>query len=226
MDWAQRIRRARAEKNMTRAETVEKMQSYLPAGKTVTVRTLLSWETGQSEPRISNALALAKALGYREVSELFSESFLHLNLSGIQRLEEYRQFLLSSAQFREPSPVLIRRLPVYLQPASAGTGQWLDDETAEMMEVDASVPSGAAFGVRLAGDSMEPRFANGQIVWIKKQETASDGQIVLCILNGQAYCKKLVRQGSSWSLNSFNRQYAPICIQAEDAFQIFGIVVG
>ena len=90
----------------------------------------------------------------------------------------------------KPEPTL-RLLPVYLQPASAGTGQWLDDDAQEMTEVDESVPAKAEFGVRIAGDSMEPRFVNGQTVWVKAAQDANNGDIVLCTLNDQGYCKKL-----------------------------------
>lgn len=99
----------------------------------------------------------------------------------MNRLEEYRDLLLCSPQFCEDIHPTIRILPVYLQPASAGTGQWLDDDLSEEMEVDDSVPANAEFGVRLAGDSMSPRFADGQIVWARRAENAENGEIVLCV---------------------------------------------
>lgn len=115
---------------------------------------------------------------------------------------------------------------MYLQPASAGTGQWLDDDLSEEMEVDDSVPASAEFGVRLAGDSMSPRFADGQIVWARKAETAENGEIVLCVLNNQGYCKKLHRDEYGVSLLSLNPKYDPISITEADTFRIMGCVVG
>ncbi|MCO7108957.1 S24 family peptidase [Gemmiger formicilis] len=97
--------------------------------------------------------------------------------------------LLHTAEFTENPEPTLRLLPVYLQPASAGTGQWLDDDVQEMTEVDESVPGKAEFGVRIAGDSMEPRFVNGQTVWVKAAQDANNGDIVLCTLNDQGYCK-------------------------------------
>ena len=41
------------------------------------------------------------------------------------------------------------------------------------------------------GDCMEPRFVNGQTVWVKAAQDANNGDIVLCTLNDQGYCKKL-----------------------------------
>ena len=163
MSWNERIKAAREAQKLTREQTVRKMRAYLPEGKTAAARTLVAWEQGDSEPKVTQAIALARALGYHEVSELFSQADgPQLNRLGMDRLEEYRRLLLQSDEFREqPAVHRLRSLPVYLQPASAGTGQWLDDALAEEIEVDDAVPARAEFGVRLAGDSMSPRFADG-----------------------------------------------------------------
>lgn len=203
------------------------MREFLPHEKSVATRTLVSWESGDTEPRVTQAIALAHALGYREVSDLFNESEgPQLNHLGMNRLEEYRDLLLRSPQFCENIHPTIRVLPVFLQPASAGTGQWLDDDLSEEMEVDDSVPANAEFGVRLAGDSMSPRFADGQIVWARKAENAENGEIVLCVLNDQGYCKKLYRNERGVFLLSLNPKYDPIPITETDEFRIMGRVVG
>ena len=36
-----------------------------------------------------------------------------------------------------------------------------------------SVPKGADFGVRVSGDSMEPVYHDGQIVWVEECETVT-----------------------------------------------------
>lgn len=228
MSWNERIKAAREAQKLTREQTVRKMREYLPTGKTATSRTLIAWEQGDSEPKVTQAIALARALGYHEVSELFNQADgSQLNRLGMDRLEEYRRLLLQSDEFREqPAMHRLRTLPVYLQPASAGTGQWLDDDLAEEMEVDDAVPARAEFGVRLAGDSMSPRFADGQIVWAKRAEQAESGEIVLCVLNDQGYCKKLRYDESGVFLVSLNPAYSPIPVRESDEFRIAGVVVG
>lgn len=227
MSWNDRIKQAREAQKLTREQVVTRMREFLPNEKSVATRTLVSWESGDTEPRVTQAIALAHALGYREVSDLFNESEgPQLNHLGMNRLEEYRDLLLRSPQFCEDIHPTIRILPVYLQPASAGTGQWLDDDLSEEMEVDDSVPANAEFGVRLAGDSMSPRFADGQIVWARKAETAENGEIVLCVLNDQGYCKKLHWDECGVSLISLNPKYDPISITEADEFRIMGCVVG
>lgn len=171
-------------------------------------------------------VALAKALGFEDVAVLYLDSEPKLNQAGQQRLGEYRSMLLHTAEFTEKPEPTLRLLPVYLQPASAGTGQWLDDDAQEMTEVDESVPAKAEFGVRIAGDSMEPRFVNGQTVWVKAAQDANNGDIVLCTLNDQGYCKKLRKDKNGIALISLNKKYAPISVREEDEFRIAGIVVG
>ena len=227
MSWNDRIKQAREAQKLTREQVVTRMREFLPHEKSVATRTLVSWESGDTEPRVTQAIALAHALGYREVSDLFNESEdPQLNHLGMNRLEEYRDLLLRSPQFCENIHPTIRVLPVFLQPASAGTGQWLDDDLSEEMEVDDSVPANAEFGVRLAGDSMSPRFADGQIVWARKAENAENGEIVLCVLNDQGYCKKLYRNERGVFLLSLNPKYDPIPIPETDEFRIMGRVVG
>ena len=227
MSWNDRIKQAREAQKLTREQVVTRMREFLPHEKSVATRTLVSWESGDTEPRVTQAIALAHALGYREVSDLFNESKgPQLNHLGMNRLEEYRDLLLRSPQFCEDIHSTIRVLPVFLQPASAGTGQWLDDDLSEEMEVDDSVPANAEFGVRLAGDSMSPRFADGQIVWARRAENAENGEIVLCVLNDQGYCKKLYRNERGVFLLSLNPKYDPIPITETDEFRVMGRVVG
>ena len=132
MSWRERIRAAREEQKLTREQVINKMRLYMKDGKGIAVRTLIAWESGESEPRVTQAIALARALGYNEVSRLFAEPDTpQLNKAGLDMLESYRNLLMLAPQYREnPHPVL-RVLPVYLQPASAGTGQWLDDDMAD-----------------------------------------------------------------------------------------------
>ena len=226
-NWNKRIRAAREAQKMTREMVVQKMQQFLPESeKAVSTRSLMSWEAGEREPRVIVGVALAKALGFEDVAVLYLDSEPKLNQAGQQRLGEYRSMLLHTAEFTEKPEPTLRLLPVYLQPASAGTGQWLDDDAQEMTEVDESVPAKAEFGVRIAGDSMEPRFVNGQTVWVKAAQDANNGDIVLCTLNDQGYCKKLRKDKNGIALISLNKKYAPIPVREEDEFRIAGIVVG
>lgn len=111
-------------------------------------------------------------------------------------------------------------------PASAGTGSFLDGENFTELEVGEEVPADADFGIRISGDSMEPRFINGQIVWVKQQESLLSGEIGIFYLDGNAYCKKLKDDAEGSFLISLNNKYDPIPVTGNNSFKIFGKVVG
>ena len=229
MEWNQRLARARKACGLTQQEAADRIRQYLPESDWVQKVTLSSWEQGRTQPRIRHALALA-LLYHTDPYQIFGTEQMTagLNEAGRAKLAEYRELLLESPRYQVQveAPHAVRYLPVFLQPASAGTGQWLDDDLAEEMEVDDSVPSRAEFGVRLAGDSMSPRFADGQIVWARKAEQAENGEIVLCVLNNQGYCKKLRYDEGGVFLVSLNPAYQPIPVRENDVFRIAGVVVG
>ena len=81
---------------------------------------------------------------------------------------------------------------IYENRVSAGLGNLLENDAYE--EVDRkeyNVPADADFGVRITGNSMQPRYINGQIVWVHHQETLEEGQIGIFELNGECFCKQL-----------------------------------
>ena len=229
MEWNQRLAQARKACGLTQQEVADRIRQYLPESDWVQKVTLSSWEQGRTQPRIQHALALA-LLYHTDPYQIFGTEQMStgLNEAGRAKLAEFRELLLESPRYHAQVEASrkVRYLPVFLQPASAGTGQWLDDDLAEEMEVDDAVPARAEFGVRLAGDSMSPRFADGQIVWARKAEQAENGEIVLCVLNDQGYCKKLKYDADSVYLVSLNPVYSPIPVQETDEFRIAGVVVG
>lgn len=114
-----------------------------------------------------------------------------------------------------------RQLPLYDLPASAGTGAFLDSNHYEMVEVGPNVPMDANFGVRITGDSMEPQIYDGDIIWVKQQQTLEEGQIGVFVLNNEGYCKKYHKN----RLESLNPQYADISLGKYDDFRIVGQVL-
>ena len=79
---------------------------------------------------------------------------------------------------------------VFTEPASAGTGLFLDSDQYEEFEVGDDVPAAADFGIRVSGVSMEPVYVNKQIVWVHQQDQLENGNIGIFYLNGNAYIKK------------------------------------
>ncbi len=146
-----------------------------------------------------------------------------LLLCRLYHVTDVQRTFLKSAAEETGRP---RRLPLYTLAVSAGTGQFLDSGGYDMVEVGSEVSPLADFGVRIAGDSMEPRFVHGQIVWVHRQSTLENGEIGVFLHNGEGFCKRLGQEAGTPLLLSLNSAYPPIRVREEDEFRVFGKVVG
>lgn len=110
----------------------------------------------------------------------------------------------------------------YDLPASAGTGNYLESEYPTYMEIpQEEIPHGADFAVRIAGDSMEPDFFDGDVVFVKRGEVRR-GDVGIFVINDEGYIKEL----GDGVLISHNKKYADIEIGENDSQYILGKVVG
>lgn len=88
-------------------------------------------------------------------------------------------------------------------------------DTEEISEEMAA--TGEFFGLRINGDSMEPRICKGDIVIVKQQEDAETGDIVIALINGSdATCKRLLKYAGGISLLSINSRYEPMVFTDKD----------
>jgi len=70
--------------------------------------------------------------------------------------------------------------------------------------------NGDYFGLKIKGNSMEPRITEGDIVIVRKQSDVESGDIAIVLVNGNdATCKKLIKHENGISLISFNQVYSP-----------------
>ncbi|MGU7990670.1 S24 family peptidase [Streptococcus suis] len=111
----------------------------------------------------------------------------------------------------------------YDQPASAGTGQYLNDVQVEQIELPINVE--ADFVVPIYGDSMEPEYQSGDYIFVKLSVDLSDGDIGVFAYNGEAYIKQLRITGRGAYLHSLNPEYDDIPITADTDFRTIGEVV-
>ena len=151
------------------------------------------WEKGISIPSAYQLLAVCAALHLEDGFDYFVSNTKRplLNAEGRRKVKEYREDLIASGKYREMPPMLEIRyldMPVSDLPVSAGTGAFLDEGNFEMVSFpESSIPDGAEFGVRVSGDSMEPVYHDGQIVWVQQCETLRTGEVGVMIYDGQGY---------------------------------------
>lgn len=111
----------------------------------------------------------------------------------------------------------------YDHPASAGTGQYLNDVRVERIELPVDVD--ADFVIPIKGDSMEPDYHDGDLVFIQTSVDLNDGVIGVFNYNGDAYIKQLVIDEDQAYLHSLNPEYKDMPITPDTDFRIIGEVV-
>lgn len=88
-------------------------------------------------------------------------------------------------------------------------------DTEEISEEMAS--TGEFFGLKIKGDSMEPRIYDGDVVIVRQQSDADSGDIVIALVNGDdATCKRLTKYAGGIGLISLNPKYEPMMFSDED----------
>ena len=114
-------------------------------------------------------------------------------------------------------------MPVYDFGVSAGTGVFLDNPCYEVISMpEDRLSRKANFALWVIGDSMEPRFHDGDLVLVKIQPSVEPGEIGIFVLNGEGYIKKF----GGDKLISLNPVYEPIIITEDDALYCKGKVIG
>lgn len=111
----------------------------------------------------------------------------------------------------------------YDHPASAGTGQYLNDVRVEQIELPIDVD--ADFVIPIKGDSMEPDYHDGDLVFIQTSVDLNNGVIGVFNYNGEAYIKQLVIDTEQAYLHSLNPAYKDMPITPDTDFRIIGEVV-
>lgn len=87
--------------------------------------------------------------------------------------------------------------------------------------------TGEFFGLRIKGDSMQPRIFEGDVVIVRQQPDADSGDVVIVQVNGdQATCKRLAKYSSGISLISFNPAYEPMNYTNEQIEQLPVTIIG
>lgn len=137
-----------------------------------------------------------------------------------QLVDNYRRYgddadidLLTS-----PSPSFPAvRIPV-LGDVAAGIPIEAIEDILDYEEIPAEMAEhGQFFGLRIKGDSMEPRICEGDVVIVRKQEDADSGDTVIACINGDsATCKRLIKYPDQIILMPLNNKYDPIVFTMED----------
>ena len=200
-------------------------------------RSVSTWELGTAKPDCLTIIRLCEALkvtpnlllGFRAADEIPSMNELTL-LRKYREIDEYGKNAVHAvldaeyARVTEPKKkVRLLRIDYYNYPASAGTGNFLENEIPEKILVPDSPEAEAAdFVIPISGDSMEPTFHDGDKVFVAKRDVIDQGDIGIFVVNGDAFIKELGNK----CLISHNKAYKPIPLLPTDSIYCCGRVLG
>ncbi len=185
--------------------------------------------TGKAEtPAISDAelehLAKYRVLdthGVRICDFILQEEYLRCaSAPKTSRVEIPESVFRSNAASSKPRMLTI---PFYGDRVSAGLGEHLDStEVTEISVVENDKTKRADFALRVSGNSMEPRYHDGDILLIENKQEINVGELGIFICDGEGYFK----QYGGDCLISLNPDYAPIPLSSFDSFSCRGSVIG
>lgn len=92
-----------------------------------------------------------------------------------------------------------------------------------------AVKAKEVFGLVVRGESMiEAGIFDGDYIFVRKQSTANEGEIVVVMIEGEATCKRFYHEGDRIRLEPANATLNPIYVHRDEfrAVDVLGKVVG
>lgn len=211
------------------------------------------WESGTVIPNAYQLMALSHIFQIEDPKTFFAETPADadaLNEEGLRKVREYKEDLIASGKYRPaPAPAAgsnvlkFREMPMSLLPVSAGPGAFLDENNFELRRFPADeIPDGAEFAIRISGDSMEPVYSSGQIIWVQLCKQLRPGDVGIFEYDGNGYVKMYDEQYPEETfldeyttsdgqvlpqpvLVSYNEAYVPRPVNPNTSFCIIGRVL-
>ena len=188
MNFRTRLKQLRKERNINQRELSE----YLK----VAPSTISMYENGQREPNF-------------EVLEVLAD-FFNVDMNYLLgKTDKTTKLIIDKPQGL--------KIPV-LGTVAAGIPISAVEDILDYEEVPQSWENqGEFFGLRIKGDSMQPKMDDGDVVIVRQQSDANSGDTVIALVNGDdATCKKLQKTENGIMLVSTNPNYLPMFFTNEE----------
>jgi repressor LexA len=138
---------------------------------------------------------------------------------------------LGDAEIGEPAnDVDLIEVPV-LGRVAAGLPLLAEEHIIDTVRIDRTLVKGGreVFGLKVHGDSMiDAGILNGDYIFVRKQLTASRGEIVVALIGDEATVKYYYPEKDHVRFQPANKVMAPIYVRAVDfkPTMLLGVVVG
>ena len=231
MSLGERIRKARDSKGLKQSELAELIEVKSAGG-------ISKWEKDINKPDADKIIKLCEVLGISASYLLdYYGNSISVSIEEQEHIKKYRTLdpygkkavtSVLDIEFErctyipEPNREELIEVSINYAPVSAGFGDELEDyEQWEKASVPLTPESRKAdFILVVDGDSMEPKFHNGDYILVRKQPAVDIGQIGIFGVDGKGYVKKY----GGDKLISLNKKYPDIPLD-EDS-RCFGLVLG
>lgn len=172
--------------------------------------TLSTWENGVFEPDSKTLVVLADLFNVSVDYLLGKEKDTSLNLNEMSNIITFDNF---------------KRIPI-IGTIACGEPILAEENIDGYTHIEDVIH--ADFGLRCKGDSMSPKFLDGDIVLIRQQPMVENGQIAAVIIENEATLKRVYVDQDKIILNPENLSFAPLVYQGEqmNAVRIIGLAVG
>ncbi len=234
MTFGKRLIKARENKGYKQNQFAEMLK--------ITATRLNYWEKDKREPdvamikKISSLLEVSSdwLIGNDEYSKS-SNNFLLNNdnekflLKKYRSLDKYGQEAVEKVldveyeRCTNPNEASILELPISELKVSAGVGEWLDYERFDTIRIiDTPEARKADIVIEVDGDSMEPKFNDGDKVLVRLQPAVEVGEIGIFTMDNQGY----IKQYADDRLISLNPDYDDIYPSEYSDTRCIGKVIG
>jgi repressor LexA len=206
-------------------------QNDLAERMCVSRTTISTWETGGSLPAYETLSFLSEILGepisliVQPITEWDNEKMEEYNLlSDDEKISYLEQngvpphlAVFYNLQKNKTETLKKSKIPV-LGYVRGGNPETAYEEVIGYEEItEDMMHSGEYFGLIVKGDSMEPRFTEGDTVIVRKQHSADSGNIVVALIGeSDATIKKLIADEKGIILQPLNPAYKPKYFSRED----------
>lgn len=146
------------------------------------------------------------------------------------KLEEFEELAQSGAAAANDSDDKSVEIQV-LGRVAAGVPLLAEENVLDTVRVDPSLVGGSrdVFALRVTGDSMiEAGILSGDTIFVRKQNTATKGEIVVALIGDEATVKYYHPEKDYVRFEPANSQMAPILVRAQDwrSTMLLGVVTG
>lgn len=227
-DFSQKLKDLRLKAGFTQKQVYEHFN--------IPQSTFSSWEVGKSEPSGEMLIKLCDFYNCDMLKEFSSNNNDNVTYAELKLIEKYRALDLfgketvNIALDRETTRVrqinnAMKKRPAALRIytymhhiACAGNGFYFDDIPTDTIE--APYMEDADFIIGVNGDSMEPTYYDGDMVYVQKRQIIEIGEIGIFFYDNECFIKEAGEEG----LISHNDNY-PI-IPGSENIQCIGKVLG